>query len=89
MEKYYRPRTCLPVTTAPENEGPAAAKTLLSEYDRYRRTLIDKDDSDDEGWASELRRYKNDHPIDVTKDTDIIQWWQVNSFFFSQGLFLI
>ena len=82
MEKYYRPRTRLPATAAPENKGPAAAKTLLSEYDRYRRTLIDKDD--DEGWASELRRYKNDHPIDVMKDTDIVQWWQVNSFFFHE-----
>jgi hypothetical protein len=85
MEKYYSRR--LPATAAPENEGPAATKTLLSEYDRYRQTLIDKDE--DEGWASELRRYKNYHPNDVTKDTDIVQWWQVSSFFFLQGPFLI
>lgn len=66
-------------SSIPENESPSAAKPLLSEYDRYRQSLINKDD--DEGWASELRRYKNDHPVDVTKDTDIVRWWQVCSFF--------
>jgi len=32
---------------------------------------------DNEGWASELWRYLKDLPTDVTKDTDIIEWWQV------------
>jgi hypothetical protein len=89
MEKYYNHRQpCLPAAASliPENESPSAAKTrtLLSDYDRYRQTLIDKDD--DEGWPSELRRYKNSHPVDVTKDTDIVQWWQV-CFFFTQRSF--
>lgn len=36
---------------------------------------------DDEGWQAELRRYLKDMPADVTKDTDIIKWWQVSLFF--------
>lgn len=51
--------------------------SLGSEFDRYRQTLIAKDD--EEGWASELRRYLKEMPADVTKDTDIVEWWQVCS----------
>jgi hypothetical protein len=32
---------------------------------------------EDEGWQAELRRYLKDLPADVTKDTDIVKWWQV------------
>jgi hypothetical protein len=49
-------------------------KVLSSEYDLYRRSLLQTEDG--EGWASELRRYLNDRPGDVTKDTDIVEWWQ-------------
>jgi hypothetical protein len=78
MEKYYsqRPRR-LP---AASSESSIPAGTLLSEFDRYRQTLMNKDDI--EGWASELRRYEKDRPVDVTKNTDIVQWWQVSSVFF-------
>lgn len=77
MEEYYQRRPGRSSTSKPENEDPEN-KTILSEYDRYRQLLVEKDD--DEGWASELRRYLKARPADVTKDTDIIQWWQVHSF---------
>jgi hypothetical protein len=49
---------------------------LESEFDRYRRTLLQTDKG--EGWSSKLRQYLNDRPVDVTKNTDIVKWWQVN-----------
>jgi hypothetical protein len=49
--------------------------SILSEYDQYRQTLVATED--DKGWAAELRHYLKDMPADVTKDTDIIEWWQV------------
>ena len=86
MEKYYSCRLrCSSTATVPENESSPDAKTLLSEYDRYRQTLMDEED--DEGWASELQCYLKAHPVDVTKDTDIIQWWQVCSFLLTKVCF--
>jgi len=32
---------------------------------------------EDEGWQAELQRYLKDLPSDVTKDTDVVKWWQV------------
>jgi hAT family C-terminal dimerisation region len=55
-------------------------KVLSSKYDCYRQSLLQSDDG--EGWSSELRRYLNDRPGDVTKDTDIVQWWQDHSALF-------
>jgi hypothetical protein len=77
MEMYFkrRPRRRAANPSTADNAG--AEKALISEYDRYRRTLVDMDDN--EGWASELRRYLKDRPVDVSKETDIVQWWQVHS----------
>lgn len=51
-------------------------RVLSSEYDRYCQSLLEIDD--EEGWSSELRHYLKDRPGDVTKDTDIVKWWQVS-----------
>jgi len=48
---------------------------VLSEFDQYCLGRVTRDSK--EGWASELRRYLKDLPANVTKDTDIIEWWQV------------
>jgi hypothetical protein len=48
--------------------------SFQSEYDRHRQTLIAQDE---EGWAAELRRYLGNIPVDITKETDIVEWWQV------------
>ena len=46
-----------------------------SVFDRLQQSLITHDG--DEGWAPELRRYLKDMPADVTKETDILEWWLV------------
>lgn len=50
--------------------------TLESEYDRHRRTLIEKAGHGAAlGWAAELRRYLADIPENATKNMDIVDWW--------------
>jgi hypothetical protein len=48
---------------------------VQTDYDKYRRSLIAQEI--DEGWRSEKRRYLKEMPPDVTRDTDILEWWQV------------
>jgi hypothetical protein len=59
--------------------APTQDESVLSEFDRFRLGRVTRDS--EEGWASELRRYLKELPADVTKDTDIIEWWQVWSSF--------
>ena len=47
---------------------------LRSEYDRYRQFLLQTDNGED--WLLELRCYLNDRLGNVTKDTNIVNWWQ-------------
>jgi len=54
---------------------PTQGESVLSEFDRFRLGRVTRDS--EEGWASELRRYLKELPADVTKDTDIVKWWQV------------
>jgi hypothetical protein len=79
LESYWRTRPSAPTaTTLATNVAVAcsdASGSFLSEYDRHRQTLLTKED--EEGWAAELRRYLKDVPADVTKKTDIVEWWQV------------
>ena len=51
-------------------------RVLSFEYDCYRQSLLEVDEG--EGWSSELRCYLKDRPVDVTKDTNIVKWWQVH-----------
>ena len=52
--------------------------SVLSDFDCHRLTLLtNQAELQDEGWQSEMRRYLKDLPADVTKDTDIVKWWQV------------
>ena len=74
MEDYYERRPSRSSGTSSTAEN-GETDTTLSEYDRYRQSLVNEDD--DEGWNSEYRRYLNDRPANVKKDTDIVQWWQV------------
>jgi hypothetical protein len=86
MEKYWKDRPRAPParsTLATDSDAgsiqvAAASSTgsVLSDFDRYRRTLVADGDY---GWESELRRYLKDMPADVTAETNIIEWWQVCS----------
>jgi hypothetical protein len=46
---------------------------VLSEFDKHRKQLLTDDAQ--EGWVSELRRYLSTMQEDVTKDTDLVEWW--------------
>jgi hypothetical protein len=80
MAEYWmtRPRaeqTTLTVSTAHTASHSTNSASIMSDFDRHRLLLLTEDD---EGWAAELRRYLKDMPADVTKDTDVINWWQVS-----------
>jgi hypothetical protein len=71
-----------PATTAGASTlpGNVIAGSVQLKYDRHRDALMaQKDNSDnlDGGWQAELRRYLSDTTYGVTKETDIIEWWQV------------
>ena len=58
-------------SSSAKNDG-----TILSDFDRHRQSLLKKGTSA-ETWGAEVRRYLKEVEEDVTKDTDIIKWWQV------------
>ena len=80
MEQYWK--ACPNVE--PPAPDPSTAPTTLtltdnsmaSEFDCHHCRLLSKDQ--DEGWEAELCWYLKDLPPNVTKDTDIIEWWQVH-----------
>ena len=79
MAQYYRDRPLAPhKQTNAEKRADAADTPVLSEFDKLRKTLLT--DDAEEGWASELRRYLGTMQRDVTKDTDLVEWWQVSCF---------
>lgn len=76
MAEYYTTR---PAHTPPQpnsvGAGEAPQARILSEFDKFRETLLT--DDVEEGWASELRRYLGTMQRDVTKESDLVEWWQV------------
>jgi hypothetical protein len=60
----------------PAQPAPTTDDSILSEFDRHRLMLLSSQ-VEGEGWRAELRSYLKDMPADVTKDTDIVEWWQV------------
>lgn len=86
MEEYWDLHRPLPGSTS-LGTGDADAtnadgdSTIESEYDRHRRMLVQQAIYEhNAGWAAELHHYLKDMPEDVTKDTDIVQWWSVSLF---------
>jgi len=59
--------------------APTQGESILSEFDRFHLRYVTRDN--EEGWASELWHYLKELPTNITKDTDIIEWWQVWSSF--------
>jgi hypothetical protein len=83
MEEYWDLHRLLPGTSLGTGDATNADgdSTIESEYDRHRRMLVQQAIYEhNAGWAAELRRYLKDMPEDVTKDTDIVQWWSVSLF---------
>jgi hypothetical protein len=50
-------------------------ESMASDFDRHRHSLMTQ--GQEGGWEAELRRYLKDLPPNVTKDTDVVEWWQV------------
>ena len=73
MERYYKNQRI--TTPTPAQPAPADNNSILSDFDRHQRTLLLCQEG--EGWQVELCQYLKDMPADVTKDTDIVEWWQV------------
>jgi len=76
MALYYANRPRHPTQPSMGNHAEAANASILSEFDKHRETLLEADV--EEGWASELRRFLSCIHRDVTKHTDLVQWWQVS-----------
>ena len=48
---------------------------ITSEFNWHHLTLISEEQ--EEGWQAEICRYLKDLPVNITRNTDIIAWWQV------------
>jgi hypothetical protein len=59
-------------------DAQAAGAHILSDFDKHCETLLEADT--EEGWASELRRFLCTVHWDVTKYTDLVEWWQVSQY---------
>ena len=86
MAQYYITRPSAPLHHKPsggsnvndsELEYADATLPILTDFNKHRETLLN--DDQEEGWASELRRYLGTMQRDVKKDLDFVEWWQVNN----------
>jgi len=79
MAEYWKTRPSVIQVDAErlqnEKTGLGVTRTL-SDYNKYRETLLSNDA--EEGWASELRRYLSMMQRDVTRETDVVEWWQAS-----------
>jgi len=77
MAQYYKSRpSSNPLQTNAERPlEECVMAPILSEFDKLCETLLTDDAA--EGWASELRRYLGTMQRDISKDTDLVEWWQV------------
>ena len=79
MEKYWKAYPAASPTPPAASTSSVAQPnkaSILSEYNRHCLVLLSSQ-NEDEGWQPEMHRYLKDLLADVTKDTDIIKWWQV------------
>ena len=77
MEEYWdcQPRAQSPTPTPSTSTSMNASASILSDYNWYQQTLLAVEHN--KGWAAELQCYLKDMPADVTKETDIVEWWQL------------
>ncbi len=72
------------IASSTNNTAGHASRTTMDDedddddYDRQRRRHLESAEQDD-GWRTEMRRYEDDPALDVDKDTNIVEWWQVRS----------
>lgn len=75
MAEYWKtcPRATVDTQTTSATQTSNAAH--LSDFNRHRQTLLSRDE--DQGWQAELQHYWKDISANVSKDTDIVENWQV------------
>ena len=76
MTEYWRTRPQHPASGSDNDNDNDNEEPFMSEYDRHRLSLLTH--GSDEDWQLELRRYLQDIPADVTRDTNIVDWWSVS-----------
>lgn len=79
---------------APVSRAPLSSVNTESEFDRHRRLLIAKARRDGTaashlGWPTELRRYLEDMPSDVSKHMIVVKWWSVGDAIYVDDYLLI
>jgi hypothetical protein len=80
MEEYWKIQLIDNKRTTPAaSMAPTTSRntSISTQFDRLRLSLVTDDRG---GWQAELRRYLKDMPVDVTSDTDIVEWWQASLF---------
>ncbi|KAG1872985.1 hypothetical protein DFJ58DRAFT_651917 [Suillus subalutaceus] len=79
MEEYSKHSSPPAAITPIPSYMDSGAPTVESNYDHHRRTLVDQASREhNAGWHAELQCYLKDIPDDVSRDTDIIEWWSVS-----------
>ena len=82
MAQYYENHLSAPsINESARNPSASTKSHVLSEFDKLHETLLAEDAQ--EGWASELRHYLSTMEQNVTKETDLIEWWQVSNWYLS------
>ena len=79
MAEYYNnhPSTAPTVPAVNASSATSTSTHVLSEFDKHCEILLLEDL--EEGWALELHCYTSMMQWDITKDTDIFEWWQVHT----------
>ncbi|KAG6838599.1 hypothetical protein H0H87_002731, partial [Tephrocybe sp. NHM501043] len=71
MHTYWAAHLQAATAMAPKTQ-PAAI--IVDDFDLHCQTLLTYKDS--KGWQAELCRYLKDVPADISRDTDIVEYWQ-------------
>jgi hypothetical protein len=80
LDVYHTNATATPTPTPTTPTTPTACNGPEDAYDRMRKGML-LWAIRNEGWRSELCRYLDDIPSNVSKDTDIVDWWDVSESF--------
>ena len=79
METYWREQLevlCETYEPQPSGSQDNSSDLIATEYNCLQLSQL-LPNNDNNGWEAELHQYLKDFPQNVTKDMDIVLWWQV------------
>jgi hypothetical protein len=85
MERYWNNRVgAVTAGTPTDSDNSSDSDNYVgNEFDQHRKKLASQALAiTDSRWEAELRRYLKDIPPDVSRDTDIVDWWGVSIYIF-------